>query len=201
LNKLQLNDLLKQHLKDIKVHDIQLSRSGIFTIYASDVNPFNRILNEFTSILAANDQALAIIYVPRSIQQIQYTEKVSFVKRVDLELPEDRIAEALKQVGFNIEHIIRLKNKEKNYSTQIIRITFNDSQKRSIFIQTGLQIDSMQFPAEPAMQNIKPVQCYTCVKFNHVTTASITLSTRPIASNTQPTASNAPPTASTGPTI
>jgi hypothetical protein len=64
LNKLQLNDLLKQHLKDTKVHDIQLSRLGILTIYASDVNSFNRILNSFTSILAANGQALANIYVP-----------------------------------------------------------------------------------------------------------------------------------------
>ncbi|CAF2127159.1 unnamed protein product [Rotaria magnacalcarata] len=50
--KLQLNDLLKQHLNDGNIHDIQLSRSE-FTLYASDVSSFNRLLNEFTLILAA----------------------------------------------------------------------------------------------------------------------------------------------------
>jgi hypothetical protein len=36
VNKLQLNDILKQHLKDVKVNDIQLSPYGSFTLYASD---------------------------------------------------------------------------------------------------------------------------------------------------------------------
>ncbi|CAM4967481.1 unnamed protein product [Rotaria socialis] len=56
ISKLQLNDLLKQHLNDVNIHDIQLSRSGSFTLYASDASSFNRLLNEFTLILAANGQ-------------------------------------------------------------------------------------------------------------------------------------------------
>ena len=74
-----------------KFNDIQLSRSGAFTLYASDVSSFNRLLNDFTSILTANGHPGAKIFVPRSIQRIKDTEKVAFVKRVDLELPEDRI--------------------------------------------------------------------------------------------------------------
>ncbi|CAF2063150.1 unnamed protein product [Rotaria magnacalcarata] len=95
ISKLQLNDLLKQHLNDVKIHDIQLSRAGSFTLYASDVSSFNRLLNEFTIILAANGQQAAKIFVPRSIQRIKDTEMVAFVKRVDLEIPDNRITEAL----------------------------------------------------------------------------------------------------------
>ncbi len=54
LNKLQLNNVLKKHVSDIKVYDIQIARSGIFTIYATDVNSFNRLLNDFTTVRAAN---------------------------------------------------------------------------------------------------------------------------------------------------
>ncbi len=72
-----------------------------------------------------------------------------------MEIPEDRINDALKQVGFNIENVIHLKTKEKNYPTQTIKITFIDSQNRNTFVQSGLQIDSMHFPAEPAMQNAR----------------------------------------------
>ncbi|CAF4729434.1 unnamed protein product [Rotaria sp. Silwood2] len=95
LNKLQLNDVIKQHLKDLRISDIQLSRAGNFTIYAIDVNSFNRLLNELTPILATNGQGTAKIYVPRSIQRIKDTEKVAFVKNVDIEIPESRIIEAL----------------------------------------------------------------------------------------------------------
>ena len=69
VNKLQLNDLLKQHLNDVKVNDIQLSRAGAFTLYASDVSSFNRLLNDFTSIVSANGHPGAKIFVPRSIHK------------------------------------------------------------------------------------------------------------------------------------
>jgi hypothetical protein len=105
LNKLELNDMIKKHLADVKVFDIQLSRSGIFTLYATDVNSFNRLLNDFTQILAANGQTTTKIFVPRSLQRIKDTEKVAFVKRVDLEIPETRIPEALMETGFNVEGV------------------------------------------------------------------------------------------------
>jgi hypothetical protein len=63
LNKLQLNDIIKQHLNDIRLSDIQLSRSGIFTIYATDVNSLNRLLYVLTTILATNGKATAELYV------------------------------------------------------------------------------------------------------------------------------------------
>ncbi|CAF4973667.1 unnamed protein product [Rotaria sp. Silwood1] len=77
-------------------------------------------------------------------------------------------ADSLKENGFNVENVIRLTSKEKNYPTQTIKITFNDPQNRNTFVQTGLQIDSMHFTAKPAIQNSKPVQCYLCLKYNHV---------------------------------
>ncbi|CAF1382748.1 unnamed protein product [Rotaria sp. Silwood1] len=168
LHKLQLNDVIKQHLKDLRISDIQLSRSGHFTIYAADVSSFNRLLNELTPILATNGQATAKIYVPRSIQRIKDTEKVAFVKNVDIEIPEGRITEALKDVGLDAIDVVRLMNKTKNVPTRTIKITFSDPHNRNTFVHTGLQVDSMHFIAEAANQNTKPVQCYICLKYNHV---------------------------------
>ncbi|CAF0997008.1 unnamed protein product [Rotaria sp. Silwood1] len=168
LNKLQLDDIIKQHLKDLRISDIQLSRSGIFTLYAIDVNSFDRLLNELTPILATNGQATAKIYMLRSIQRIKDTENVAFVKNVDIEIPESRITEALKDVGLDAVDVVRLTNKVKNMPTTTIKITFIDPQNRNTFIHSGLQVDSIHFPAEPATQNTKPVQCYLCLKYNHV---------------------------------
>ncbi|CAF1476924.1 unnamed protein product [Rotaria sp. Silwood1] len=168
LHKLQLNDVIKQHLKDLRISDIQLSRSGHFTIYAADVSSFNRLLNELTPILATNGQATAKIYVPRSIQRIKDTEKVAFVKNVDIEIPEGRITEALKDVGLDAIDVVRLMNKTKNVPTRTIKITFSDPHNRNTFVHTGLQVDSMHFIAEAANQNTKPVQCFICLQYNHV---------------------------------
>ena len=168
VNKLQMNDLLKQHLKDVKVNDIQLSRAGSFTLYANDVSSFNRLLNDFTSILTANGHPSAKLFVPRSIQRIKDTEKVAFVKRVDLELPEDRILDALKNVGLDAINVIRLTGKDGKTPIRTIKIVFSDVQNRNTFVHTGLQVDSMHFIAEAASQNTKPVQCYICLKYGHI---------------------------------
>ncbi|CAF2110066.1 unnamed protein product [Rotaria magnacalcarata] len=112
LTKMQVSDLIKKHFKDIRVDDIQLSHTGLFALYASDVSSFNRLFNEFTAILATNGQTSAKLYVPRSIQRIKDTDKIAFVKRVDLEIPEDRITIALKDAGLDVTDVIRLKNKE-----------------------------------------------------------------------------------------
>lgn len=168
LNKLELNDILKQQLNDVKIADIQLARSGAFTLYTSDVKSFNRILNELASILSNIGKPGAKIYVPRSIQRIKDTEKLAFVKRVDLEIPEDRITEALKAVGLEVTNVIRLTGKDGKTPTRTIKITFSDIHNRNTFVHTGLQVDCMHFTAEPATQNSKPVQCYVCLNYNHI---------------------------------
>ncbi|CAF1503255.1 unnamed protein product [Adineta steineri] len=168
LNKLQLNDMIKQQFKDLRISDIQLSRAGIFTIQASDVNSFNRLLNELTPLLATNSQDTCKIYVPRSIQRVKDTEKVAFVKNVDIEIPEGRIIEALKDVGLNAIDVVRLTNKDRTLPIRTIKIIFADVQNRNTFVHTGLQVDSMHFVAESANQTTKPVQCYMCLKYNHV---------------------------------
>ncbi|CAF5208443.1 unnamed protein product, partial [Rotaria magnacalcarata] len=138
------------------------------TLYASDVSSFNRLLNEFTIILAANGQQAAKIFVPRSIQRIKDTEMVAFVKRVDLEIPDNRITDALTKVGLDVVNVTRLNRKEGNIPTSTIKVTFKDANNRNTFIHTGLQVDSMHFNAEAASQNKKPVQCYICLQYNHV---------------------------------
>ena len=54
LNKLQLNDLLKIHLAEVKLNNIQLARNGNFTIYANDVKSFNQLLNDLSTTLTSN---------------------------------------------------------------------------------------------------------------------------------------------------
>jgi len=168
LNKLQLNDIIKQQLNDVKISDIQLGRSGNFTIYSTDVKSFNCLLNDLTSILSNKGEKAAKIYVSRSIQRIKDTEMVAFVKRVDLEIPEDRMTEALKAVGLDVINVTRLTSRDGKTPTRTIKVTFGDVNNRNTFVHTGLQVDCMHFPAEPASQNTKPVQCYICLKYNHV---------------------------------
>jgi len=168
LNKLQLNDLVKLQMSDIKLSDIQLSRTGVFTLYAVDVKSFNRLLNDLPAILTTSNQPTAKIFVPRSIQRIKDTEKVAFVKRVDLEIPNDRISEALKENGLAVADVTRLTSREGNVPTRTVKVTFADAENRNTFIRTGLQVDSMHFVSESATQNTKPVQCYKCLKYNHV---------------------------------
>lgn len=168
MNKIQLNDLLKQAVSDIKLSDIQISRAGIFTLYAADVKSFNRLLNDFPTILSSQGHMSAKLYVPRSIQRIKDTEKVAFVKRVDVELTEERITEALKHAGLDVTNVTRLCSREGNTPTRTVKITFSDATNRNTFVYTGLQVDSMHFAAESATQNNKPVQCFICLKYNHV---------------------------------
>jgi hypothetical protein len=168
-NKLQFNDMIKLQMSDIRLTDIQLSRAGIFTLYAADVKSFNRLLNDLPPLLASNGQpAQSKVYVPRSIQRIKDTDKVAFVKRVDPEIPNDRILEALKSIGLEATNVMRLTGKDGNTATRTVKVTLATVENRNTFVHTGLQVDAMHFVAEAATQNTKPVQCYMCLQYNHV---------------------------------
>ncbi|CAF3452773.1 unnamed protein product [Rotaria socialis] len=93
---------------------------------------------------------------------------VAFVKRVDLEILDNRITEALTKVGLDVINVTRLNRKDGNTPANTIKITFKDANNRNTFIHTGLQVDSMHFSAEAASQNKKPVQCYICLQYNYV---------------------------------
>jgi hypothetical protein len=55
MNKLQLNDFIKTHLNEVKLHNIQLNRTGTFTLYAADIKSFNKLLNDLTNALDMNN--------------------------------------------------------------------------------------------------------------------------------------------------
>ncbi|CAF4554150.1 unnamed protein product, partial [Rotaria magnacalcarata] len=95
----------------------------------------------------------AEIFVHRSIQRIKDTEMVAFVKRVDLEIPDNRITEALTKVGLDVINVTRLNRKHGNIPTSTTKITFKNANNRNTFIHTGLQVDSVHFNAEAASQN------------------------------------------------
>ncbi|CAF3378653.1 unnamed protein product [Rotaria socialis] len=123
------------------------------TTQCSGVISFNRLLNEFTLILTANGQRSTKIFVPRSIQRIRDTEMVAFVKRVDLEIPENRILEVLTKAGLGVINVTRLNKKDGNIPASTITNTFKDAHNRNTFIHTGLQVNSMHFNADAASQN------------------------------------------------
>lgn len=168
LNKMELNDVIKQKFGDVKIRDIQGSRTGTFTIQASDIQSFNKLLNELQTTMSSNGHGSAKVFVPRSIQRIKDTEKVAFVKRVDTEIPEDRIVEAIRSIGIDVTSVARLLDKDGKTPTRTLKITFADVGNRNTFVRNGLQVDYMHFDAEPASQNTKPTQCFLCLKFNHV---------------------------------
>ncbi|CAM4851196.1 unnamed protein product, partial [Rotaria magnacalcarata] len=78
---------------------------------------------------------------------------VAFVKRVDLEIPDNRITEALTKVGLDVINVTRLNRKHGNIPTSTTKITFKNANNRNTFIHTGLQVDSVHFNAEAASQN------------------------------------------------
>ncbi|CAF1296399.1 unnamed protein product [Rotaria sp. Silwood1] len=167
LTKVKINQLIKNHLPDVKVSNIQVNRPNTFTLYANDVKSFNRLLNDLTSIIQDNDKQCSSIYIPRSIQRILENNKEAFVKKVDLEISDEDIKQTLNEQGFKYEKITRLMNKEK-IPLKTIKITFSDSSNRDLFVKLGLQIDSMHFNVEPAKHNNTPSQCYKCFKYGHV---------------------------------
>jgi hypothetical protein len=61
LTKIKINDLIKKHLSSVKVLNIHVNRSKSFTLYASDVNSFNRLLNESASIIQTEENLTSSI--------------------------------------------------------------------------------------------------------------------------------------------
>ena len=168
LNKMELNDVIKSHFGDVNIRNIQLGKTGAFTIQAGDYKTFNHLLKELTTAMASKGHESTKVFVPRSIQRIKDTEKVAFVKRVDVEIPTERIIESIKNVGLLVTKVDRLIGKDGKTPTRTVRVTFEDVGNRTVFIKYGLQVDYMHFDAEPARQNTKPTQCFLCFKFNHV---------------------------------
>jgi hypothetical protein len=167
LTKVKLSHLIKNNLPGVQVTNIYANKTNSFTIYAKDVKSFNRILNDLTTVIHASENRISTIYIPRSIQRILENNKEAFVKRVDLEITQEDIKNALQEQGLKHENIYRLLNKDK-LPTKTVKITFTDPSNRDLFVKYGLQIDSMHFAAESANHNNKPSQCFRCFKFGHI---------------------------------
>ncbi|CAF1057637.1 unnamed protein product [Adineta steineri] len=167
LTKVQLNKLIKDHLPEVKISNIQQSRQKSFTLYSIDVKSFNCLLNDLTAIIQTNTNQQVVIYIPKSIQRILDNNKEAYVKQIDLEITEDEIKQVLEEQGYKAEKITRLVNKD-NEPLKTIKITFINAYNRDLFVKLGLQIDSMHFSAEPAKYNNKPAQCFKCFKFGHI---------------------------------
>jgi hypothetical protein len=167
LTKVKLSYLIKNHMPEVNISNIQLNRPNTFTLYANDVKSFNQLLNELPTVIQTNENQRCVVYIPRSIQRIFENNKQVFVKKIDLEINEEDIKQSLDEKGYKFDSITRLQNKDK-ISLKTIKITFADSTNRDLFVKLGLQIDSMHFIAEAANHNNKPSQCYKCFKYDHV---------------------------------
>jgi hypothetical protein len=168
MNKLQLNEFIKAYLNEVKVQNIQLNRTRTFTLYTADIQSFNKLLNDLTNALDVNNFSGTKVYVPRSIQEIQGTEKVAFIKSVNLKIPEGRILQAMKETGLEVTSVNRSTSRDGKLPTRTVKATFSDVANRNTFTRKGLQVDSMHFPVEPATQTVKATQHHLCLKYNHL---------------------------------
>ena len=165
--KSNLNKRILTKLPQAKLADIQENRkNGTFILLAADISSFNILLNSATNLAEGNETIK--IYIPRSIQKILDADKEAYVKNVDLDIQEQDIREELEQNGFQIENLSRIFKKDNSGPTRTLKVTFTDNQNRNSFVQTGLQIQHMHFPAERANHNAKPTQCYICLQYGHV---------------------------------
>jgi len=167
ISRFALSQLLKKKMPEVKLNNIQLNRSGSFTLYASDVTSYNALLTNFPSGDLPNSASVKI-FIPRSIQRIQKTDTEAFVKRVDKEISDEEIRTALMADGYQITVVDRLLNKEKTAPGTSIKITFIDVYNRDAFVKQGLKIDHMHFVAEKAKQKTTPQQCHNCWRYGHI---------------------------------
>ncbi|CAF3281340.1 unnamed protein product [Rotaria sp. Silwood2] len=167
LTKVKISHLIKTHLPDVRVMNIQANRANSYTLYSYDVKSFNQLLIELPKVIQTYEKKYSSVYIPRSIQRIMENNKEAFVKMVDLEIMDEDIKGALDDQGLKYEKMTRLLNKEK-IPTKTIKITLIDSTNRDLFVKVGLQIESMHFTAEAANHNNQPSQCYKCLKYGHI---------------------------------
>ncbi|CAF1155467.1 unnamed protein product [Rotaria sp. Silwood1] len=166
LSRVALNNFLVKKIPELKCNNIMYNdKRKNFTIYPSTIASYNALLTRL-SLNELSDTAK--IFIPRSIQRIQKTDKEAFVKSVDKEISIQEIQNALTYNGYQVNQVERLMNKEKTGTGTTIKITFDDVKNRDAFIKLGLQIDHMHFPAEKAKQKINPQQCHSCYRFGHI---------------------------------
>ena len=131
--------------------------------------------------MTSNGHPTAKVFLSRSIQRIQDTETVVFVKRVDVEIPEDRIIEATERIGIEVTNVTGLTGKDGKTSTRTLRVTLVDVPNRNTFVRNGLQVDCMHFEAEAVLQNTEwPKRHDTEIKINFLpykSTKEVDLST------------------------
>ena len=98
------------------------------------------MLNDLPGVLTSKSQPATKVFVPRSIRRIKETKKVAFVKRVDWEIPIDRIKEAIKAVGLAVIDVTRLTSKDGNTPIRTIKAIFSDAANRNTYVHRGLSI-------------------------------------------------------------
>ncbi|CAF1086671.1 unnamed protein product [Didymodactylos carnosus] len=167
ITRFQLSKLITKTMPDVKLINIQSNKNNTFTIFASDVNSYNRILRDLAKQKFDNENDVKV-YIPRSIQKVLDTDKQAFLKRVDVEITTPEIENALTAAGFKYEKLERLQNFKKDGPGTTVKLTFADSFNRDTIVRTGLHLQHLTIIAEPAKYLTKPIQCYKCLGFGHI---------------------------------
>ena len=105
------------------------------------------------------------MYIPRSIQRIHDTDMQAFVKRVDAEISESAVRDALLKDGFHVTSLLRISNREKNVPGSTMKITFSDMINRDNFIEQGLKVCYLCFPAEKVLHKLTSVRVHIVFGF------------------------------------
>ncbi|CAF1600955.1 unnamed protein product [Didymodactylos carnosus] len=167
LGRYDLNKIIKTHLPAVRLTDIQCNKNGTITMFAADVKSFNDILLELPKQKFGNATNVKV-FIPRTIQRVMDTEKQAFLKNVNVRITTDEIELALTSVGLLVEKVERLKNHTKQHDGTTVKVTFADVFNRNTIVRTGLQIDHMFIATEAARFATKPVQCFICLGYGHI---------------------------------
>ncbi|CAF0855026.1 unnamed protein product [Didymodactylos carnosus] len=166
VTKVQLNNILKTRMKDAKIENIIKNKQNLIIIQPSDIVTFNNLVKTFPKDAFAEKDSVKV-YVPNNIKNILDTEKVVFIKYVDLDFSIQEIQEALTSHGFQLENVERVYLKKENKPTKTIKVVFDDKLNRDTCLKTGLKIDYLHFSAEAAQPNKEHLQCFKCFKYEH----------------------------------
>ncbi|CAF0793248.1 unnamed protein product [Didymodactylos carnosus] len=149
ITRFQLSKLITKNMPDVKLTNIQSNKNNTFTIFASDVNSYDRILRDLAKQKFDNENDVKV-YIPRSIQKVLDADKQAFLKRVDVEITTPAIENALTAAGFKYEKLERLQNFKKDGPGTTVKLTFADSFNRGTIVRTGLHLQHLNIIAEPA---------------------------------------------------
>ena len=93
------------------------------------------------------------------------------IKDVSLGIELDEIKEELEIQGFEVAKIFRIRSRQFDKDTRLIRVFCANKEKIRTAIESGVNIGLQRHRCEAPVELPKVVQCYNCQQFGHISTS------------------------------